>query len=257
MSVMSSRKIACFVVVAAFILAAAGQASAAFIGTLGTSADFTYKYEMDVMPTAQDLDGNSLLDMEAHESTPGNISVSGGLMTLIGSTGGSDYIGCDGMAAGVWQNKFASGDYTVEWSAKVTSAPGGTGGEDGAFILFASNGLRCNPVLSGTDIKWSNPATSIYTGNSMDVFHVYRVAQQGTSFYIWRDGVLIGDGLSNGAGSSSMYFGDGSGAINGTTQVDYLRLQAGAYAPLPEPSSIIVLATALISLLAYAWRKRK
>jgi hypothetical protein len=203
-----------------------------FVGPIKDSADFAYKYEMDQMPTTQDLDANGVMDMVMHESTPGNISVSGGKMTIVGSVGASDYIGSESTNPGtIWQNKFATGDYTAEWSAKVVSAPGGPGGEDGVFQMFASNGYRFNPLLSATDMKFGSPLTSIFAGSSTTGFHVYRLAKQGSACYLWRDGVLIGDSLTAAASGISMYFGDGGGAILGTAQVDYVRIQQGAYAP--------------------------
>ena len=61
------------------------------------------------------------------------------------------------------------------------------------------------------------------------------------------------------SGYPQIYFGDGSGTLGGTVDVAYVRFTAGAWAPVasPEPSAMMLLTTGLVSLLAYAWRKRK
>ena len=59
------------------------------------------------------------------------------------------------------------------------------------------------------------------------------------------------------AGTQSLYFNFyGGNAANGNTGGVGI-IEAQAFAPTPEPSSLVLLACGLIALLAYAWRKRK
>jgi hypothetical protein len=239
----------------------AGQASAGFVGPARDSADFAYKYEMNLLPSNEDLDGNSTLDMVAHESTSGHISVAGGTMTILDTDGGSDYIGSMPANTGsIWQNKFASGDYTAEFSAKVLTTVEGETGQHGAFQFVTQNGSYDSMLLGGSKtaaVTTGYVYTVLSTANNMDAFHTFRVARKGSAYYMWRDGALIGDGLTMDPAAAAMYFGDGGGWINGSTAVDYIRLQNGAYAPIPEPSSIVLLVSAFVGLLAYAWRKHR
>lgn len=256
-------KSVCFSAAAFVAMGMAANAVADFVGPTMASSQFGpnggYQYEMDVMPSTLDLDNNGTLDLDAHESTPGNVSVSGSKLTIIDSSGGSDYVGAE--AAGkIWQARFASGDYTVECSAKVLSTVGDETGQDGAFQLYAGNGNYAFIKLTGTNTNVSGAyggTSTLLTDNNMNIYHTYRMAKQGSAFYVWRDGALIGDGLSFPAGSPSFYIGDGGGWINGSTSVDYVRLIGGAYAPVPEPSALALLISGMLGLLAYAWRKSK
>jgi hypothetical protein len=212
---------------------------------------------MNVMPTGQDLDGNSTMDFIYAESTSGNISVAGGVMTIIDGEGGSDYVGAEG-ATNIWPAHFSSGDYTVEFSAKVLTVVSGSTGSDGAFQLWASNAHYAGLKLRDTG-TYTAIGEQLSTASTMYDFHTYRLAKQGELFNVWRDGVSIGSDLAwwNNAYAPALYFGDGGGAVNGSTAVDYVRFTAGAYAPVPEPSSIVIVLMALAGLLAYAWRQRR
>jgi hypothetical protein len=213
-----------------------------FVGPTKDSADFTYKYEMDVLPSTQDLDGNNTPDIVAHESTPRNIRVANGKMTILDTSGGLDYIGSQPANAGtIWQNEFASGDYTAEFSAKVLTSVEDETGQHGASQFVTQNG-RYDTMLLGAAktaaITAGYEYTNLSTADNTDAFHTFRVARQGSAYYLWRDGVLIGDGLTMDPAGSKMHFGDGGGWINGSTAVDYVRLQNGAFAPPPKPSDV-------------------
>jgi hypothetical protein len=99
--------------------------------------------------------------------------------------------------------------------------------------------------------------------DNTDDFHTFRVAQApgAASFSVWRDGVLLSSGLPSGGpwAGAAFNIGDFAGATAGVAQIDYVRFTPGAYAPVavPEPATISLLASGLIGLLAYAWRKRK
>jgi hypothetical protein len=108
-------------------------------------------------------------------------------------------------------------------------------------------------------------SVALGSANNANDFHVFRIAQLANqdSFSVWRDGALIGSGLTSAYTASDvtplLYVGQAVAgeAVNGATQVDYIRITSGAYAPVPEPSTIVLLVSAMFGLLAYAWRKRK
>ena len=59
------------------------------------------------------------------------------------------------------------------------------------------------------------------------------------------------------APNNTLWLGDWTGAAAGEALVDYIAFTPGTFAPVPEPSSIALLVSALVGLLAYAWRKRR
>lgn len=254
----TKRMVSCLVV-AAGMLAMSNIGNAAFFGPTMDSSLFQYKYEMDVMPSTQDLDTNSITDYVNH----GANSVAGGILTTTG--GGSNYVGAED-AGNIWRNSMGSGDYTIEFSAKVISDTGNVG----SFLFFAANnpgvGGTASITIGDTDVRWlgsfGGPAIASGVDNT-DAFHAYRLVKQTVDnaplFYVWRDGVLVGDGEGPNGNYDAMYFGGGSGEVGGTTQVDFLRMTIGAYGPptVPEPSSMAIIASLISGLIAFPRGNRK
>ncbi|MCC7083485.1 MAG: hypothetical protein IT427_00595 [Pirellulales bacterium] len=195
------------------------------------SSQFTYRYEMNVSPATQDLDGNQAQDLYLDE-TAGTIQFSNGFATLVNTNQiHSPY------EASVWQSSgisLASG-YTIEVRAKILS-------DSGSFPIF---GITANPdstansfLLATEDNQsWSAGANAIDLGsaNNSDGFHIYRVAQEpgGAVFRVWRDGVPL-NGQLNSAFLNSLFrlnIGGLSADSVGSTEIDYLRFTAGAFAP--------------------------
>ncbi len=187
------------------------------------SVDFDYKYEMDVMPSTLDLDGNSVVDF----TNNGNSTVSGGILTM---PAGAFF---ESTSAGIWQNAVNFNDgWTIEARVKVIDQGVGEiaweisaaapGGNSAASLGVADNGQG-----------WGNASslkTIDYAVNNTDDFHVFRIAQHpGSPLYsVWRDGELIGESLSHVEEIGDyLSFGEGSG----TTQVDYFRFTSGAFDP--------------------------
>jgi hypothetical protein len=199
------------------------------------SESFTYKYEMDYVPSDVshiDLDRNGVQDFAAFDRS----SVANGVLTLTDAS----LISCN--PAMVWPGKFSfSRGYTIEARVKVASSSG-----LGPFALFAAlprkeAGFSTWLNVGDDMLTWGNPdgISAEFYCNTTDDYHVYRVAQEaGTDTYsLWRDGGLLSNSLSNGlngGGLDQMGFGKLSNSCGGTALVDYVRFTSGAYAPVPS-----------------------
>ena len=108
----------CFALAAIVTAATAGRAPAGYTCMTSDSSAFEWNYEMDVMPSAEDIDGNGTPDYVLVGDL--GSSVSDGILTHIGGTGINDAF--DATASGtIWPEHFTTGDWTMEIRAKVLS----------------------------------------------------------------------------------------------------------------------------------------
>lgn len=226
------------------------------------SSNFDYRYEMDLTPNNQDLDGNGADDWW----DVGVPSVASGI-----ASGGSDllYRSDFGNAPGahsIWRANFPDdGDYTVEVSVRVltTGAEGSRGSlsasfvredDDSTSILYVSrDGQAYN---TGVD----NPAT-LGSNDNTDGFHVFRVAREGSDLWIWRDSVLLNPGGlalledSDVNGATGLFVGDTGSATAGDWELDYIRITPGAFAPVPEPATAGLIGMGALMLIGRRRRR--
>ena len=142
-------------------------------------------------------------------------------------------------------------------------SPGGIQ-DQGSFATI--NAVNSGAANKGTRTSVGNSVTRLGTGfgvvdttlNSDDGFHVFRLAQEGSpnngEITMWRDGVVIATGFNADFAHPAVtfQFGDIGGnysAEGGTVEVDYFRWTTGAFAPIPEPSSVILMLLGFCSMV--------
>ncbi len=248
-----SYRIVSIITMTIAVVSAASQAFAVITQTKNSS-DFEAKWEMDFAPSDiahYDFDNNSISDWEENgglqfQTFDGQVQVGSGM--FMNSTAGGNF----------WPNavNYNSG-YTVEFRLKVLV-------DNGRFPWISPPpgiGSKPSPELwiNGSSTQWGT--TTLSSTSNTDDYHIFRIAQEpgAATFSVWRDGVLL-NGADLGAvyfdTSPYAYFGPGvSGTGVGPLSLDYVRYTAGAYAPVPEPSSTLLIFSGIAIGLIGRWRR--
>jgi len=209
------------------------------------SSQFGYKYEMNALPTAEDLDGSGAVDFTGGSDLSW-LSLSGGAMTMNMSAGGQYLMsaatrGTAGDAWRVMDPTSATGGtgYTIETLVKIVSQETGV---NYALNLQASTGdstiLNAMLNFSTAAIYWGS---TLLTNVDTTVWHNYRIVREGSGdanrFSVYMDGALVRSGLGNGydMNVNRVLIGSPGAAYKGKAQVAYLRMCRGAYAPPLPP----------------------
>lgn len=199
------------------------------------SSAFTYRYELDTAPFAQDLDLNVTNDWATNNSPP----VSGGFAS------GTNGLTFDANFAGsLWRAQFGT-NFTAEFSVQPLAL--GAEGILGTLSFTASKGNNVAPWLNvrRAGASWGTVSpTSLGSDANTDAPHLFRLAREGGQCWVWRDNVLLNPGglpLAPGttiaAGNNALFLGDNSGTgNNGAWQIDFIRLHPAAVAPDVEPN---------------------
>jgi hypothetical protein len=140
----------------------------------------------------------------------------------------------------------------------LADSPGGTTGEYRIGIL--NNSLNVDLWTdSGSPVGWGTPFTDTSSWHSVAV-----TWKEGEKTQITLDGATTD--LVNSFSLKTFASTTGNHALGVNTSNGGIRFFDGqianvvvtnAYSPVPEPSTIMLLTTGLVSLLAYAWRKRR
>lgn len=179
----------------------------------------------------------------------------------------------------IWPAENYTGAFTVEARLRIVSQ---VATSEAVFALQASgfaNDVDGLVYVSATGQKYGTLASN---GGSIDApiggandnnsaaFHAFRlaydpdpdpnVAGEAGKFSVWRDGVLLTDANGNSKFGDAfgslpldrLIFGDFARTAAGVTELDYVRFTPGAFAPVPEPSSL-----GLLAVGAAAWCRRR
>jgi autotransporter-associated beta strand protein len=228
------------------------------VGAGGTAVGTGFKYEMDVMPSTQDLNGNAVNDY-GYFDFEGDITTSDGKAHIVNPVltppQANSYVSGGDETDGIWWDLFQSAQYTVEFRAKVTQFTPGLL-YDGFPVTAAmtvmanqSNGTSSRRGggqvwLGDTFVDWGYQQTGNHLLSGIDNtndFHTYRFVKKvpsntatnsGTPFEVWRDGVSLGSVIRATSNNTNFhYFGGATSGVAGEAEIDYLRIQVGAYAP--------------------------
>ena len=201
------------------------------------SSDFDFKYEMEVMPTEQDLDhdgaGDFTMTLGSGVSSPYGWH---GVGVFDGRPGNCymESAAAGGEVGGAWQRYGASAatGFTVEARMSIRQTTGKY-----AFALTASvPDSNSHALLNFTTnmVMWGD----VVLTNNVDLneFHIWRIAKDAAAsgYYVWCDGNLIGSNLGSGANWNPLnriVMGIIGGNYRGAAYVSYLRFTKGGYAP--------------------------
>lgn len=230
-------------------LLAASLAASADLPPLDSS-QFEYKYEMEALPTAQDVDNSGAVDFTSNgANNPTDwLSLSNGAMTMNMTLGGQYLMSAAdrGSVGDAWHDLGATSatggsGYTIETLLKIDSQVSGT-----KYALNLQAGTSDTSMYNAslnfntTGVYWGD---TIVTNIDTTVWHTYRIVREGSGeankFSVYVDGFLMKSGLGNGLSADINRIIIGSpGAANykGKATVAYLRFTKGAYAPPAAPT---------------------
>ena len=215
------------------------------------SANFDYKYEMDVDPTNPalvDYDSNGVADWSNWSGSSTTVSFSDGKMIM---PDGSALDGGIENADTLWptQGFTAAEGFTFEVSLQVLSQT--ISREDdptASAIVFAfalSDSDEICPFFVGEDsVAWWYQEGDLFEESidNTDGQHTYRVSRDsnadGGRWWFWRDGELLtpeGSFSQKTYVRDAAYFGPAmSSSTSGSVAIDYIRMAEGAFSPEEE-----------------------
>jgi len=234
------------------VLATAPRASAVPMTELDSS-EFTYKYEMDVDPTTQNLDGSAHTDWRAHI---GNVTISDGLAHLTGAGTFMDGRLSGGMSS-IWQSAGfnTAAEWTIEVRAHVTNpddpGPRGYWGVSTSnFNGTISELVEIRDATTLSIVLSTNGASHIdyaLPRNVKEGFANLRIAKDAEGIWVWLDNILINSEAVQSMSdpvfiNNRILVGGYSNSLNTGVDIDYIRITMGAFAPvgqvIPEPASL-------------------
>lgn len=200
------------------------------------SEDFTHKYEGEYPVTNySQVNGG----FTTAPSSDGNI-----LTFATPDTNGGYFDSVQWTGATVTNATGWTYEFRLQILDDVVEAPSGTV----QFVIGDSAGFRAFRVFKSFFTARFPTDVTMDANSNTDGYHTFRIAREpGSSDYlVWRDGVSLANVVGSdpaAGGATFMYFGDGSTSVGGpTVKLDYLRFDnTGAYAPVPEPSTLFLL----------------
>jgi len=224
--------------------------------TVKRSASFAYRYECDTAhPQDEDLNGDTNSDWDfsnAIRPTPWPDAPTGTVSNGVDLTHSTQPL------TSIWNTESFDGDYTLECRVRTISQ-NNTKAFLGAMTIWATPAgpdLDTCMLYVGTNALHFGQNGAYFLGNydNTTEFHTYRVvrrkpANSGAHFWLWRDGELLnpsGEPLPNTfnepQGRDMILLGDTSISMQGQWELDYVRLEKGAWgwAPPAAPGMVII-----------------
>ena len=213
------------------------------------SSTFTHKYEMDIKPSAEDLEPNGTPDFTETASDGGSSYVNDGILYL----DGTDFFtsSATGEAWDVLEMDSHWSPFTIETRLKITSPTA-------RLVLEASHtfnawNTRVNLHIRPNSVEWVHPATGVVTilstADNTDDFHTFRFAKPGMDLShmvdIWRDGEALGTMNCQAPSDPAekwdkLSFGDPNsldvGVVN--AEIDYFRFTKERVLPVRYPDAV-------------------
>lgn len=210
--------------------------------------DFSYVYDGSASPTNPPW------------STPlaNGSGISDGNVFTIATTAAENRYYLMTAGTGIPWNAGGDEGSTIEFRIKIEEQASGA---DAAAYLTVTNGSR-NFSFTLTDEGVLINGGPLYEMNT-SVFNVFRLTLTGSgatatmNVYLNNDPTPIIQNFASSAANTNnrIYFGDPSNSVGGITQWDYIAFtNDGAYAPVPEPGTAMLLGLGLAIL---GWRARR
>jgi hypothetical protein len=222
--------------------------------------DFGWVYNCDVLPENEDLDENEVVDWHRTNVDYGmTLDVGQGTVSYSSTTetGVSPcYISTNSDEPWVLDPTIDhEHGFTVEARVKINSVDeSATTGAFGMFVGDVPPDKRHVVIALEADaVIWGSSGTSerIAQGkDNTDGFHTFRIVQlpstDGPYLYnFYRDTELIRENVQGNYYRSSplnrFWFGDGGDKFGGDVVIDHVAFTSGAYAPIPEPTTLVLL----------------
>ena len=215
------------------------------VTTPRSSDQFTYCYEFDVDPTDPsqiDLDANGQPDFDKAIYGPFTFTDHGTIVFESYLESGLS----DNSSSNLWPNVGfnTTEGFTLEWRMKVLSDTGIRGAFAIVVELEEQNVLPLFEIRDdGQCIGGNSFPYELGENDNADDFHVFRLVRDADDnsglWWLWRDGELLTPvGMpitTTGYQRDALFFGDFGVNYAGTVELDYFRIESGAFAPAYLP----------------------
>jgi hypothetical protein len=225
------------------LVSVAIQSFAAKMPKLDSSA-FDFKYEMEALPTAENLDNDGNPDFTSWLNGRSALSAQVGCGIFDCIWDGGCYIQSANGTTGSWSRYGARTATGLTVEARIALRNHGSG--QYAMCLAASvpdSDIRALLNFSVENdsvfhVWWGDTALTNMVHDR--VFHTWRIARtaNASTYSVWCDGTLVGENLGGASQNDwGLLLGSASRAWKSSAYVSYLRFTKGGWAPIIEERS--------------------